>query len=61
MDEAIKASAAVTDDLDKQARAYKDNVIAAMDEVRAAADALELIVPKDFWPMETYADILFYQ
>ncbi len=61
LDEAIKASAAVTDDLDKQARAYKDNVIAAMDEVRAAADALELIVPKDFWPMETYADILFYQ
>ncbi len=60
LDGAIKASHAI-EDLDEQAKAYKQNVITAMDAVRAAADALELIVPKDFWPMETYADILFYQ
>ncbi len=61
LDGAIKSAAAITDDLDKQARAYKDNVITEMDAVRAAADALELIVPKEYWPMETYSDILFYQ
>lgn len=60
LDGAIKHAQTV-EDLDEQAKAYKQNVITAMDAVRAAADALELIVPKDFWPMETYADILFYQ
>ncbi len=33
--------------------------IAAMNEVRAAADALETIVPADLWPMPSYADMLF--
>lgn len=60
LDEAIKASAAISE-LDDQAKAYKKDVIGAMDSVRAAADALELIVAKEFWPLETYSDILFYQ
>ncbi|MBC8206303.1 MAG: glutamine synthetase III [Kiritimatiellales bacterium] len=33
--------------------------IVAMNEVRAAADALEAIVPADLWPMPSYADMLF--
>jgi glutamine synthetase len=33
--------------------------IAAMAEVREAADALEAIVPADLWPMPSYADMLF--
>jgi glutamine synthetase len=33
--------------------------IAAMAEVRAAADALEAIVPADLWPLPSYADMLF--
>jgi glutamine synthetase len=33
--------------------------IEAMGEVRAAADALETIVPVDLWPMPSYADMLF--
>lgn len=32
--------------------------IAAMLEVRAAADALEAIVPADLWPMPSYADMI---
>ncbi len=60
LDGAIKSSAKV-EGLDEQAKAYKADVLTAMDAVRAAADALELIVAKDFWPMETYSDILFYQ
>ena len=60
LDTAIKASAALAE-LDEQAKAYKKDVISAMDSVRAAADALELIVAKEFWPIESYSDILFYQ
>ncbi len=60
LDGAIKSSAAVKG-LDEQAKAYKTDVIGAMDAVRAAADALELIVAKDYWPLESYSDILFYQ
>ncbi len=33
--------------------------IAAMNELRASADALEAIVPVDLWPMPSYADMLF--
>jgi glutamine synthetase len=33
--------------------------LAAMGEVREAADALEAIVPADLWPMPSYADMLF--
>ncbi|QHI68507.1 glutamine synthetase III family protein [Tichowtungia aerotolerans] len=33
--------------------------IAAMNEVRAAADALEAIVPADLWPLPSYTDMLF--
>ncbi len=60
LDAAIKSCAAV-EGLDAKAKAYKNDVISAMDAVRSAADALELIVAKEFWPMETYSDILFYQ
>ena len=35
-----------------------DQVITAMDEVRAAGDALEGIVGKSYWPMPTYQDLL---
>ncbi len=31
----------------------------AMSELRAAADALEAIVPADLWPMPSYVDMLF--
>ena len=33
--------------------------IEAMDELRAAVDALEGIVPADLWPMPSYAELLF--
>ncbi|MBO6574290.1 MAG: glutamine synthetase III [Rhodothermales bacterium] len=37
----------------------KDNVIPAMNEVRAAADALEAVVAHDLWPLPTYREILW--
>jgi glutamine synthetase len=41
------------------AQAYRDSVVPAMADVRAVADELEIIVPKEVWPIPTYADLLF--
>ncbi|MDO8683357.1 MAG: glutamine synthetase III [Armatimonadota bacterium] len=38
---------------------YRDAVIPAMTAVRASADALEMIVDADLWPLPTYAEMLF--
>ncbi len=43
----------------KKAESYRDNVVTAMQELRADIDALEMLVPKDMWPVPTYADLLF--
>ncbi len=38
---------------------WKDTVLPAMLEVRAAADALEALVPDNAWPLPTYQEMLF--
>lgn len=38
---------------------YKDKVLPAMTEVRAAADSMEAIVARDYWPFPTYTDLLY--
>ena len=35
-------------------------IIPAMDAVRSAADALEELTDKAYWPFPTYSDLLFY-
>ena len=40
--------------------AYRDEVLPAMDELRAAVDAMEVICSKDRWPVPSYNDMLFY-
>ncbi|MCQ2577998.1 MAG: glutamine synthetase III [Treponema sp.] len=47
------------DDAEKLAFFYHDEVLASMDELRAFADELETITPKDLWPFPSYGDILF--
>ncbi|MDE7395006.1 MAG: glutamine synthetase III [Clostridiales bacterium] len=47
------------DGIEAQACAYRDEVIAAMREVRAACDELEMLIPASEWPIPTYADLLF--
>ncbi|TIC79890.1 glutamine synthetase type III [Nocardioides sp. GY 10113] len=37
----------------------RDVVLAAMGEVRAAADALEAVVADDLWPLPTYQEMLY--
>lgn len=41
------------------ARYQRDRVIPAMNAVRTAADALETMMGKDYWPFPTYAELLF--
>lgn len=44
----------------EQSHYYYSQVIPRMKEVRKYADDLELIVSKEYWPLPTYSDILFY-
>ncbi len=43
----------------KQAEVFSKTVIPAMESLRADADKLEAILPKDIYPFPTYADLLF--
>lgn len=43
-----------------QANYSCEKIIPAMEALRTAADALEEIVAKKYWPFPTYEDILFY-
>ncbi len=43
----------------EQAFFYKDEVKAAMDELRRPVDELEMLVDKKVWPYPTYADLMF--
>ncbi|MRR52907.1 MAG: glutamine synthetase type III [Deltaproteobacteria bacterium] len=46
-------------DIDKQAAAFREKVFAKMLDLRADGDALEKIISADFWPLPTYAEMLF--
>ena len=46
-------------DSSKTAFFYREHVFAAMNELRAAADELETITPKELWPFPSYGDLLF--
>ena len=53
-----KKASEVTDPK-KQAFYYKDKIISSMQELRAPADELEMIVDKDIWPIPTYGELMF--
>ncbi len=44
---------------DKRGLAIKDKVIPVMLELRAAVDAMEMIASSDYWPVPSYAEMLF--
>lgn len=54
-----KEGQAMRADARKQAFFYRDTIVPAMDELRVHVDALEGLVDREFWPMPTYADLLF--
>ena len=43
----------------KVAMAYREKVFTAMTALRASADELEVITPKEVWPFPSYGDLLF--
>ena len=42
-----------------EAKAFRAEVIPAMNELRAAADRLETLVGEKYWPFPTYGDLVF--
>jgi glutamine synthetase len=42
-----------------EAKYYGTTVIEAMERLRATADALELLVDSDYWPLPSYGEILY--
>ncbi len=56
----VEDAAAETEDDLSAARAYHDDVIPVMNELRAAVDEMEQIVPEDIWPVPSYNRMLFY-
>ncbi len=54
------ASARGIDDPAARDEAYRDEVLPAMDELRVAVDAMEVICSRDCWPVPSYNDMLFY-
>lgn len=60
--EALEAALAKTKSVTKvnlHARAFRDEVVPAMTQVRYAADALECVVDAQMWPLPSYAEMLF--
>lgn len=53
------AEASAMEVVEAQAVFFKEVVFPAMNELRKPIDELELIVAKEFWPVPTYADLLF--
>jgi glutamine synthetase len=47
------------DDTVKKAESYRDKVLTAMAALRADIDGLEMLVPRDTWPVPTYSELLF--
>ncbi len=58
LDDALAATKDIGDALEL-AVYYKETVIGAMNGLRSAADELETMTAKNFWPYPSYGDILF--
>ena len=54
-----ETKAGAMEDVKAQAFFYKDTVKAIMDELRAPADELEMMVDKELWPIPTYGELMF--
>ena len=62
IDALVEAHNAMIATADVQARgdACRDSVLPAMEQLRKDADAIETICSKEYWPLPSYNDILFY-
>ena len=54
-----ESTAAATADAVTRAELYCNEVIPAMEALRADVDAMEVLTASDFWPLPTYGDLMF--
>ena len=59
LQDAVNAAKALSTESEK-AVAFHDNVLPAMDALRAAADDAETICGEDYWPLPSYSKMLYY-
>ena len=59
LEKSLKTAAKLHGDIQAQAVAYRDLVFKTMGELRQDVDMLETIVDAEYWPMPTYAKLLF--
>ena len=59
LQDVVDAAEALTSESEK-AVAFHDNVLPAMDALRAAADDAETICDEDYWPLPSYSKMLYY-
>ena len=57
LEKAVEDSRSMEDMLER-ARFTRDRILPVMAEIRAAGDALETIVGKEYWPLPTYQELL---
>lgn len=57
--EKVTAEAATKKEGQEQANFFQDEVFHAMNALRNPIDELEMLVDQDFWPVPSYADLLF--
>ena len=59
LQDAVDAAKALPSESEK-AVAFHDNVLPAMDTLRAAADDAETVCGEDYWPLPSYSKMLYY-
>ena len=59
LQDAVDAAKALPTEAEK-AVAFHDNVLPAMDALRAAADDAETLCGEDYWPLPSYSKMLYY-
>ncbi len=59
LQDAVDATKALATETEK-AVSFHDNVLPAMDALRAAADDAETICGEDYWPLPSYSKMLYY-
>ena len=59
LQDAVDAAKALPSESEK-AVAFHDNVLPAMDALRAAADDAETLCGEDYWPLPSYSKMLYY-
>ena len=47
------------DDIEKKAFFIKDTLLPLMAKLRTVVDETETLMPKEYWPMPTYEELLF--